>query len=74
VKKEKSQDFRKGLANIRKVQAIFLGIFTLGLSMTAGDYGTFVKSPVSTLSITTTLFGFMGSLVCEFMARKAEKW
>ena len=60
--------------SIRIGQAIFLGIFTLGLSMMGGDLSEALHIPVSSLSLTTTLFGAMGALVCELFARRAEKW
>ncbi len=69
-------DDKKGsfVRNIRIGQAIFLGVFTLGLSMMGGDLSEALHIPVSALSLTTTLFGAMGALVCEIFARKAEKW
>lgn len=61
---------------IRVVQAFCVGMFTLGISMMAGDISGAVHLPVSALSITTTLFGGIGSVMCEAFARKAEteKW
>ena len=58
----------------RVFQAICCGIFALGISMIAGDYTTFIKSPISTLSITTTIFGFFGIIITEIMARQSKKW
>ena len=72
--KAESKDVRKAIGNIRNVQGIFLGIFTLGISMMTGDYASFIHSPISTLSMTTTVFGLMGTIVTEFMARKAVNW
>lgn len=62
------------LKNIRIVQAIFLGLFTLGISMCFGDIAPSLNIPVSGLSITTTFFGAMGYLMCEWFARKATEW
>ena len=59
---------------IRVGQAICLGVFTLGISMMAGDLVGTIKLPVSALSLTTTLFGGIGAIICEMFARKAEIW
>jgi len=62
------------VVTFRIFQAIFLGVFVMGLSMMAGDYSTFVKSPISALSITTTIFGLGGALISGFQANRAERW
>lgn len=58
---------------VRCAQALCMGIFTLGLSMMVGDVSGAVKFPVSAMSITTTLFGGMGTIICEFYARWLER-
>lgn len=68
---EKNKDVVIG---IRGIQAIMLGIFALGLSMMLGDICGAINIPISSFSLTTTMFGAMGSILCEFFARKAEKW
>ena len=60
--------------SFRVAQAIFIGIFALGLSSGLGDYATFVKSPLSSFSITSSVFGLMGMVATEAMARISKKW
>ena len=67
-------DGKKLAMRARIVQALFLGLFTLGLSMSVGDVSSVWEYPVSSMSITTTVFGLMGAIVCEIFARRAEKW
>lgn len=65
----------KGIViTFRMFQAIFFGIFALGISMGLGDYTTFVKSPIGQFSITTTVFGLMGALITGVLAKQSEKW
>ena len=71
---KKKFDSKDLVRNVRIAQALMLGVFVLGISMMTGDYADSVDSPFSTLSITTTLFGFAGTIVCEIFARRAEKW
>lgn len=71
IKKASNRDV---IVVIRGAQALCLGIFTIGVSMGAGDVGAAYGLPVSSLSITTTLFGGFGSIICEIFARLAEKW
>jgi hypothetical protein len=58
----------------RIFQAIFLGLFALGVSMVLGDYSNFIKSPISQLSIATTVFGLIGSGITGILAKQSEKW
>ena len=58
----------------RLVQALFIGIFVLGISMMLGDYSSTVKLPFSSLSLSTTVFGGLGALVSEFVAKRAKEW
>jgi hypothetical protein len=58
----------------RVFQAICFGIFALGLSMGLGDYGKFVNLPFSQISITTTVFGLIGSIITGILSKNAEKW
>jgi len=69
------KNMRKQIAAIRKFQAVFLGVTALGLSMAAGDLNKgMAHSVFSDLTVIITMFGFMGSLLTEYMARKAMKW
>ena len=58
----------------RLFQAFCFGVFALGLSMMAGDYGSYIKSPFSTLSLITTIFGLLGSIISGILAKQAENW
>ena len=62
------------VVTFRILQAVCFGVFALGLSMGAGDYSGFIKSPFSTLSITTTIFGLMGSIITGVLSKQAERW
>ena len=62
------------VVTFRIFQAIFLGLFALGLSMIWGDYSNFVKSPISQLSIVTTVFGLIGSIITGILSKQSEKW
>lgn len=58
----------------RIFQSIFLGIFALGISMVLGDYGKYVEWPISNLSVTVTVFGLIGAIICQTQAKACEKW
>lgn len=62
------------VVTFRIFQAIFFGLFGLGVSMVLGDYSNFVKSPISQLSIVTTVFGLIGSFITGMLAKQSEKW
>jgi len=68
------KESKKIIVTFRVFQAICLGIFALGLSMIAGDYTGFIKSPISSISMTTTIFGGMGALVTGILAKQSENW
>jgi hypothetical protein len=58
----------------RVVQALFIGVFVLGVSMMVGDYSSTVKMPFSPLSLSTTMFGGLGALISEIIAQRARNW
>jgi len=58
----------------RIFQAIFYGVFALGVSMALGDYSTYIKSPISQLSIVLTVFGLIGASITGILAKTSEKW
>jgi len=65
----------KGIVvTFRIFQAIFYGVFALGVSMALGDYTTFVKSPISQLSIVLTVFGLIGAGITGALSKQSEKW
>lgn len=61
------------ISNLRIVQAVSVGIMTLGVSMAAGDLAKMADIAVSSLSITTTLFGLVGTIMSEFMIGRIKK-
>ena len=65
---------KKAFVTFRVFQAICLGIFAMGLSMIAGDIAGFVKSPISAMSMTTTIFGGMGALITGILAEQSKNW
>jgi len=58
----------------RVSQAFFVGLFTLGISLVTGDLSSYAKMPISSISITTTLFGLIGMIMSGYYAKKAENW
>lgn len=62
------------IITFRIFQALFFGLFALGISMGLGDYTKFIESPISQLSIVTTIFGLMGSIITGILAKQSEKW
>lgn len=71
---ENKENNKKLIVTFRVFQAIFFGIFALGLSSVAGDLSSFAKSPISTFSITTTIFGLIGSMMTGILANKSKNW
>lgn len=71
--KKKLMDDRMIISNIRIVQAISIGIMTLGVSMGAGDLAQVAELAISSLSITTSLFGFVGTVMSEIMIGRIKK-
>ncbi|MFA6089600.1 MAG: hypothetical protein WC755_07080 [Candidatus Woesearchaeota archaeon] len=62
------------IVTFRVLQSLCFGVFALGLSFMAGDYTAFIKTPFSTMAITTTIFGLMGSVITGIMAKQCENW
>lgn len=65
---------KKLVVTFRIFQAIFLGIFALGLSSVVGDISKAISIPVSAFSITTTLFGLIGAIITGIFANKCKDW
>jgi len=72
--KQKEPKNKNVVVVLRIFQAISLGIFALGISMIAGDYTAYIKSFISTFSITTTLFGLFGAIITQILIRSSDKW
>lgn len=62
------------VVTFRIFQAIFFGVFALGISMGLGDYSVFIKSPISQISITLTVFGLIGAGITGMLSKKSEEW
>ena len=62
------------IVTFRVFQAIFFGLFALGLSSMGGDVSSYMRSPLSTFSITTTIFGLLGSIITGKLAKACENW
>ena len=58
----------------RIIQAICLGVFSLGLSLVLSDYTSFIEVPISSIAITTTTFGLIGAVITEILARQSKRW
>lgn len=58
----------------RIFQAIFLGIFALGLSSGFGEYFQFIGFPIGAFSVATTIFGLIGAIMTGYLAKQSEKW
>jgi len=58
----------------RVLQAIFFGILALGISSMSGDFSSYLKSPVSSFSIMTSIFGLMGSIITGRLAKNSKDW
>jgi uncharacterized protein YacL len=62
------------VVTFRIFQAIFFGLFALGLSLISGDYVKYIQSPISSLSLTTTIFGLIGAIITGILAKNCEDW
>jgi hypothetical protein len=67
----KNEQIKSMQIKMRLGQAFCLGVFALGISMLGGDIA---PANISSLSITTTCFGLIGSFICELMVRQADRW
>jgi len=74
-KEEKREVKNRNLViNFRIFQAIFIGLFALGISMMGGEISSYSHSPISSFSITTTIFGLIGTIASGMMAKRCENW
>ena len=58
----------------RIIQAVFMGMFALGLSNGFGDYFNYIKLPIGSFAVTTTIFGLIGMIMTGFLAKQSESW
>jgi hypothetical protein len=69
------KDEKKNLVvTFRVFQSIFLGLFALGISLMFGDITNAIEFPISSFSITTTIFGIIGALITGNLANKCKNW
>ena len=65
AKEDKSRKLR---VTFRIFQAIFFGMFALGISMILGDITKAIELPISNFSMTTTAFGLIGAGITGTLA------
>ena len=70
-KQDKNRSLR---ITFRVFQSIFLGIFALGISSMFGDVSNYAGIPISSFSITTSIFGLIGALMTGTLANKSKDW
>jgi len=70
-KKDKNRSLR---ITFRVFQAIFLGMFALGISSMFGDISGYMEIPISSFSITTSIFGLIGAIITGVLANKSKDW
>lgn len=73
-KQKEPNDTRPYVVTFRIFQSLFLGLFALGISSLIGDIGGYYEIPISTFSITTTLFGLIGAIITGNLANKCKDW
>lgn len=69
MKEQEKDKSRKLTVTFRVFQAIFFGMFALGVSMILGDLTKAIELPISNFSMTTTAFGLIGARFGEMCAR-----
>jgi len=74
IKNEEENQMKNLRVTFRVFQAMFFGIFALGLSLMAGDISDAVQIPISNLSLTTTVFGLLGAIITGKLSKDCESW
>jgi hypothetical protein len=74
VKQEEKQEIKNLIITFRVFQAIFFGVFALGLSLISGDITGAFEVPVSNFSMTTTIFGLLGAIITGILSKQCENW
>lgn len=73
--KEQEEKSNKNLSiTFRVFQAIFLGMFALGISMILGEITNAIQLPISNFATTTTAFGLIGAGLTGNLANKCKNW
>jgi hypothetical protein len=71
---QKETKNRNMIVTFRIFQAVFFGMLALGISSMFGDVSSYMKSPFSTFSITTTVFGLIGAIITGRLAKNCKDW
>lgn len=74
VKQEEKQERKNLVVTFRVFQAVFFGIFALGLSLISGDITGALEVPISNFSMTTTIFGLIGAIITGILSKQCENW
>lgn len=75
MSEKKDEHENKGIVvTFRIFQAIFFGIFALGVSMAFGDYLAYINSPIGQLSVVLIVFGAIGAVITGILSKQSEKW
>lgn len=73
--KESEQEIIKSrVVAFRTFQAIFWGIFALGISLILGDLAKAIGIPIGSFALTTTMFGLIGAMITGHFANKCKDW
>ncbi len=68
-----AQEKRLLIFKVRIIQLIFFAIFAFGISWIISDLAEFLKLPINSMAIGTTIFGIFGMLGCEILIKWIEK-
>ena len=74
VKQEEKLERKNLIVTFRVFQAIFFGVFALGLSLISGDITGAFEFPISNFSMTTTIFGLLGAIITGILSKQCENW
>jgi hypothetical protein len=73
-KTEQEDSIKSRVVAFRTFQSIFWGVFALGISLVLGDLAKAINIPIGSFSLTTTIFGLIGALICGYFANSSKDW